>query len=260
MTRREQLQEDYEDALFALLMDQVAETEGAELLAENERLKHDETVEISEELHKRCRRTIRDAFAKKQRRQTAQFTYRAINKVAVVALVCILLFTSVYAAFPSVRISTLNLLIEISDVATNFTFSDENSPSSRNIDNGNTMPDTQFPFGYRLSDIPDGYEISYEGSDSKSVWFEYTNQDGIKIYLNIESFRATGIYNIDTENAQSVENIEIHGFDGKLIEKNEKTSVVWADTDNYVLIEIICTGLDKFEVLELANEVVFVGK
>ena len=39
MTRREQLQEQYEDALFALLMDDLAAIEGQAALEENERLK-----------------------------------------------------------------------------------------------------------------------------------------------------------------------------------------------------------------------------
>ena len=34
MTRREQLQEQYEDALFALLMDELARSEGEKLLEE----------------------------------------------------------------------------------------------------------------------------------------------------------------------------------------------------------------------------------
>ena len=35
MTRREKLQENFEDALFALLMEEVAEQEGQRLLEEN---------------------------------------------------------------------------------------------------------------------------------------------------------------------------------------------------------------------------------
>ncbi len=39
MTQREQLRDNYEDALFALLMDEFAEREGERLLEKNERLK-----------------------------------------------------------------------------------------------------------------------------------------------------------------------------------------------------------------------------
>lgn len=39
MTKREKLLEQYEDALFSLLMDEFAESEGKAALEENERLK-----------------------------------------------------------------------------------------------------------------------------------------------------------------------------------------------------------------------------
>lgn len=39
MTKREQLREEYEDALFALMMDEFAVAEGEKALEENERLK-----------------------------------------------------------------------------------------------------------------------------------------------------------------------------------------------------------------------------
>ena len=41
MTRREELQEAYEDAMFALLMDYVAESEGKKALEENRALQKD---------------------------------------------------------------------------------------------------------------------------------------------------------------------------------------------------------------------------
>ena len=41
MTKRERLLEEYEDSLFALIMDEFAEEEGKRLLEENERLKQD---------------------------------------------------------------------------------------------------------------------------------------------------------------------------------------------------------------------------
>ena len=53
---RQQLLENYEDALFALLMDDFAEREGEKLKAENERLKQDPAAQPPEELDQKCRR------------------------------------------------------------------------------------------------------------------------------------------------------------------------------------------------------------
>ena len=58
MTRHEELQDNYEDALFALLMDEFAEREGERLLEENERLKSDPDIVISDELDRQCIKKI----------------------------------------------------------------------------------------------------------------------------------------------------------------------------------------------------------
>ena len=54
MTRREKLQENFEDALFALLMEEVAEQEGQRLLEENEKLKRDPESTVPPEVDRRC--------------------------------------------------------------------------------------------------------------------------------------------------------------------------------------------------------------
>ena len=50
MTRRENLRDQYEDALFALLMDDLAWQEGERLLELNERLKNDPDADVPEEV------------------------------------------------------------------------------------------------------------------------------------------------------------------------------------------------------------------
>ena len=54
MNRKEQLQEQYEDALFALLMDDMMEEEGRQLLEENERLKQEPSAAVPEEDDQPC--------------------------------------------------------------------------------------------------------------------------------------------------------------------------------------------------------------
>jgi hypothetical protein len=74
MTHREKLQEQYEEAMFTLLMDTMAEQEGSTLLAEAERLNNDSNAAISEELYKKFQKIICDSFRKQLRsanRQTA---------------------------------------------------------------------------------------------------------------------------------------------------------------------------------------------
>ena len=66
MTNHERLTEQYEDALFALLMDSVAEEEGKQALELNERLKADPAAEVPESARRRCEATIRREFNRKR--------------------------------------------------------------------------------------------------------------------------------------------------------------------------------------------------
>ena len=152
MTRREELRDNYEDALFALLMDEFAEREGERLLEENERLKLDPDIVISDELDRRCIKTI----AKGKRRKVKYAAYRMISRVAVAVLAVVVLFGTAYAAFPEVRIRTLNLIIELSDQAASLTMGGANN-SMQNDDGASAELNEDGTLrGYRLPEIPEG--------------------------------------------------------------------------------------------------------
>ena len=55
MTQKEQLWEKYEDAVFAILMDAVAEQEGKRGLQLMEELEHDPSAHVPEEVQRRAR-------------------------------------------------------------------------------------------------------------------------------------------------------------------------------------------------------------
>lgn len=72
MTRREKLQEALEEAMFALLMDYVAEAEGKKALEENRALQNDPTAEVPQEVRQACLNEIHHAFQAKAARSTGR--------------------------------------------------------------------------------------------------------------------------------------------------------------------------------------------
>ena len=88
MNRREKLIDNYEDALFAVLMDKVAEEEGAKLREENQRLKADPSAEVPEHVDAVARQTLRKAYASQNRRSALHVARRVLNTVAVLLLIC----------------------------------------------------------------------------------------------------------------------------------------------------------------------------
>ena len=76
MTRREELQEAYEDAMFALLMDYVAESEGEKALEENRVLQEDPDAEVPQGVRRACLKEIHRAFRKKSARSVGRITMK----------------------------------------------------------------------------------------------------------------------------------------------------------------------------------------
>lgn len=245
MTRNEELYEKYEEALFALLMVKITDKEGERYLEECGRLNQDPSAEIPESLDRRCHRTIKRAFLKNKMRETFRIIRVITSKVAVVAIVALLLFASAYALIPEFRIMTLNLLIARSDVSANLTFGWE--------ENGEVNTEQHIEFsGYWIPTVPEGFSIVSHGHDSRSDWMTYKDNKGAVIYFEING-NSTSVYSVDIEDADNVEQLIIHGYEGLLIEKGTRVHIVWGDTDQGKYVNVICDNIDKDIVIDLVN-------
>lgn len=258
MTRREQLQENVEDAVFALLMEDVAEQEGKRLIEENEQLKHDPSAKIPDDLDRRCRKIIKRSYAKDRRRTVGHTIHRILGNVALAAMVCILLFVSAFAAVPEIRVMTLNLLIEVSDVSTSLRLVGVDNGSTAQDAGANESDSVQTLWGYRLPEMPDGYMVAYENNSELTVDLWYDNADDKFIRFKIAKALDTFSIDVDTENAE-VKDIKVHGYDGLLIGKDGVLKIVWGDTDQGNFVSITCKGIDQNTLLSYANEMVYFG-
>lgn len=259
MTRREKLQENFEDALFALLMEEVAEQEGQRLLEENERLKRDPESAVPPEVDRRCLKTIKRAFAKTQRRAAGHTAYRVFRQAAMVAVVGMLLFATAFAASPEVRVKTLNLLIEVSDVATSMTM--EETPESPEDSNypaeGNSITSGGMLRGYQIPAVPDGFVLVDSRNGRTSSSLRYENDDGAIIDFHIIEAKGT-THTVDTEDAE-VSPITIHGYEGLFIEEGDRITITWGDTDQIIFVTVHCNKISGEDAMALANEIIYIG-
>lgn len=261
MKNHNQLLEEYEDALFALLMEPVAEHEGKAAMEENERLKNDPTAAVPEEITRNGLRTIRREFAKKRRQHMLKTAGRVFSNVAVFLLVSTLCFATAYAAMPEVRIQTLNFLIEVSDVATNITLIDsssasstQNSPHSTGVRTGpgSALAEDGTLGGYQMPELSDDYEISLEERSSRGLYVRYCAGEEIILTFRVDKLRTSGI-NIDTEDAPVVEYVTVNGYDGIYVEKDDSLHLVWGDTDHGYIINILATGITREDIFSYAE-------
>lgn len=239
-------------------MEDVAEQEGKRLIEENEQLKHDPSAKVPDDLDKRCRKIIKRSYAKDRRRTVGRTIHNILGNVALAAMVCILLFVSAFAAVPEIRVMTLNLLIEVSDVSTSLRLIRADNETVTQNDNPDGANSVKTLWGYRLPEIPVGYEAEYENSSEWAADLWYGNANDNFIRFNITKALDTFSIDVDTENAE-VGKINVHGYDGLLIGKDGVLKIVWGDTDQGNFVSITCTGNDQNTLLSYANDMVYFG-
>lgn len=251
MNRSEQLIDNYEDALFAVLMDKVAGEEGARLREENQRLQDDPAAEVPEHVDAVARQTIRKAFAGQNRRSALHVANRVLNTVAMIVLICSAIFATAYAAFPEVRVKTLNLLIQSSDVASRLVLLNEDDKSNRTSENNE---DTLL-CGYLLPTI-EGFTVVEHNEDNHGGWICFEGTRGETIRVDIAQ---SAIHYVDIENASVIDDYEIHGYSGMIIEKDNHITITWLDRSQSMNIAVVCTNLNQSYALHVAEQIIYTG-
>ena len=131
MVDRDTLYEQYEEAVLALLMEQVADAEGEELLRQNRSLQADPAAAVPAETEKRCLDLLRRQSRKTRRQKTARRSLRIAARLAAALVSLLVLYAIAFAASETVRVHTLNFLIREYDVGTQFLFPGDESAEER---------------------------------------------------------------------------------------------------------------------------------
>lgn len=241
MTRREMLLEQYENALFALLMDEVAEEEGRKAIEENERLKALGEPMISEMARQRCMRIIARKSTQQDMKRYGRMASRVITKVAVVALMAMLLFTTVFASSETFRVKTLNFVIDAFDYRTELSLVQEEGAE---VPQATVM---QIIVGW----LPEGFVLVDEGNDGVSVWHQYESETGAMVSILLIDLKA-GSANFDTEAVQMTP-IMVQGIDAYLVVDGNIVQVLWRDENSEWLYTVTGKGVDSDTVIKFAE-------
>ena len=216
MTRREMLVEQYEDALFSLLMDEVAEAEGQKALEENQRLRESGELVVPDGVRQRCQKVIAHKTAVRDFKRIRGGFTKVVTKVAIVVLVAMLLFTTAFAVSEDLRVKALNFVMEVFDDRTEIKIIPEDLPS-----NVNQSAAPQVIAGW----LPDGFALAEEGQESFGRWYEYTDADEGMISVDVINIVNANMM-IDTEDADT-SSIQVQDSDALLVEKDGKKQLVW---------------------------------
>ncbi len=218
MTRQEELRERYEEALFALLMDEVARSEGEELLRRAEK-----SALPSQRGERICLEAIHRSVRRGQARRVGRTSLRALGKAAMAVGLAASLFVSAFALSEDVRAGTMNMMIEISETGTVFRFLD---PTPQ----GETLPLLVPQW------LPEGFSEMDSSSYSAKSWIRYGRSE--EEYIEFVYMKTDGtVLGIDTEDAK-VETIQLNGQTATLAQKEEEIHAVYVTEDPAYFIRI----------------------
>jgi len=245
---KNKLIENYEEAVFALMMNELAFSEGKRLGEENERLREDPDFSLPNGFEDRCVKRIRKAFLRKGRKRVANLTIKALQRVAVVFLVVGILFIGSFFTISAFRTTVLNFLIDTFKTHTTISI-DEVNNSNINVAEGVNIPEGV----YLPTWMPDGYMLVSFNTVGNYITVAYSNSDGEKIVYK-EYTSVIGV-NLDTENADVVENITVNGYNGIYARKGEECSIAIANNDRSVIILINGKNVNSDVFLEILNSI-----
>ncbi len=233
MTRQEELRERYEDALFALLMDEVARAEGEALLRQTET-----APQPRREAERNDLGTIRRTVCKKQTRRVGRASLRALGKAAMAVGLAASLFLSAFALSEDVRVGTMNLIIEVSEKGTTFFLGNDRKSSTTLA----ALTPKWIPEGFSITDsYADEFEswVHYERSEDEFIEFTYLQADGSFI-------------NIDSEDAV-VETIQINGQRATLVEKDASLQLVYLTEDQAYFVQVLSNHVSREDFLRIVD-------
>lgn len=166
-----------------------------------------------------------------------------LQRVAVVFLAVVTLFTGVMAFSTEVRSAVFDTIVEWFDKFARVSFGDEPVVPTKVIENVG-----DFEIGY----IPEGLRLVDSKSDNDSKEYTYTSTEGDFLFITIYSPNAA-VHSGDNELSE-YDNITINDTDGYIFYNDEERSgSVFFKKDDYTIL-ISCL-LDRPELIKIAENI-----
>lgn len=269
MTNREKLLQEYEDALFALLMEEVAQEEGEASLALNERLLSDPAAAMPESMRHRCEKAIHDGFAKQNRQRVRCRAWRIAKWVALAAALGALMFTTAFAVSEDFRIATLNTMIKMYEDRTEIRFQRGAATGQHQSMQNEKRDDLEYQYNIALAWMPDGYEFESGSSSGAGDSLAFVNPTEGLIDIDITPARPGVVYNLNTEDCTKKE-VVVQGHTAELYTVNDtmiqsrytdnnmsqiwgERTVFWIDEVKQIIVQITANNMTEEEILRLAE-------
>lgn len=243
MTKQEMLYEQYNDALFRLLMHSVAQHQGQQYQEENQALKAQEGGP-SETAKRRCLRTISRQVRRGHARAAARTASRVLSKAAVVMLLVISCLTVAFAVSPVFRSDALRWAVA--------TFGDHAEYRFNQTEGG-----VQYQ-GIEVGWLPEGYELVESRATNRTILRRYTKSGADmkqRIDIRIMDFSDEGVFKIDTE-ADEVYQVLVQNTLATVIERDNSVQLIWMYPESNCIIMLCGDNISTETALRIAQSIV----
>lgn len=243
MTKQEMLYEQYNDALFRLLMHSVAQHQGQQYQEENQALKAQEGGP-SETAKRRCLRTISRQVRRGHARAAARTASRVLSKAAVVMLLVISCLTAAFAVSPVFRSDALRWAVA--------TFGDHAEYRFNQTEGG-----VQYQ-GIEVGWLPEGYELVESRATNRTILRRYTKSGADmkqRIDIRIMDFSDEGVFKIDTE-ADEVYKVLVQNTLATVIERDNSVQLIWMYPESNCIIMLCGDNISTETALRIAQSIV----
>lgn len=237
--RKQELVEQYDDAAFALMMDEYAEEEGEKLLKEFEAaMAAGEVPDVPESLDERCRNSIKSEFAKRHRKTKLTRFRHIAAKAAVVMLVLVGVAATTIGSVDALRVPFLNFWVEHFERHSTFAFDDSESPQSDR--------DLLSPL------IPDDYQpivVQEDDNGLSTLVYQNSNDQFIQFAVTL----ADGEFKYDSEDA-IYEELKLLNHRAYLLEENGY-QMIWLDETNGLIYSVLATEFNRDEFVAFCQNI-----
>lgn len=243
MTKQEMLYEQYNDALFRLLMHSVAQHQGQQYQEENQALKAQEGGP-SETAKRRCLRTISRQVRRGHARAAARTASWVLSKAAVVMLLVISCLTAAFAVSPVFRSDALRWAVA--------TFGDHAEYRFNQTEGG-----VQYQ-GIEVGWLPEGYELVESRATNRTILRRYTKSGADmkqRIDIRIMDFSDEGVFKIDTE-ADEVYQVLVQNTLATVIERDNSVQLIWMYPESNCIIMLCGDNISTETALRIAQSIV----
>lgn len=243
MTKQEMLYEQYNDALFRLLMHSVAQHQGQQYQEESQALKAQEGGP-SETAKRRGLRTISRQVRRGHARAAARTASRVLSKAAVVMLLVISCLTAAFAVSPVFRSDALRWAVA--------TFGDHAEYRFNQTEGG-----VQYQ-GIEVGWLPEGYELVESRTANRMTSQLYIElSDGLEqsVKIQVMNFSDAGIFKVDTE-ADQVYQVSVQNTLATVIQREGSIQLTWMYPESNCIVMLYGDNISTETALRIAQSIV----